>query len=224
MKNTILTAAAIAMIVGVGLVHGSWTSRWRVPPALKAVAQRLEALPTEIGDWTVKDNYEMPPRELAMTGAVGYISRLYVHAGDGQSVNVLALTGLPGNIATHTPDACFPGAGYTLGGQQRFSRPYGEHERPAEFQTALAERGGTNPSLVRLFWSWRSTKGWSAPDDARWAFAAEPMLTKVYITREIVGPKVEPKLDPCTQFMDELLPLIDEAVAVTARPPQVASR
>ena len=50
-----------------------------------------------------------------MAGAVGYISRLYKNPGKGLEISVLLLSGLPGDITTHTPDACYPGAGYDPG-------------------------------------------------------------------------------------------------------------
>jgi hypothetical protein len=226
MKYTIRIATAIAMILGVGLVHGAWTSRWRLPPALKEVAGRIEALPTELGAWTMKADQELSPRELAMTGAVGHISRVYSRQKDGHTdaVSVLLLTGLAGNISTHTPDACYPGSGYTLGNPEKFSRRYGEYDRTAEFQTALAERGGTDPSSLRIFWSWRSSKGWSSPEVARWAFASEPMLTKLYVVREVGNSKVDPKDDPCNAFLAELLPVLDQAVAPSPQPTQDSAK
>jgi len=76
MKNPIYTVAALALIVGSGLVHGAWTNRWRTAPALADLAARLESVPTVLGDWTATSR-AIPPRELAMAGAVGHISRVY---------------------------------------------------------------------------------------------------------------------------------------------------
>ena len=110
MKNTIRIIAALVMIIGTGLVHGAWTNRWRTAPALAALAGRLDSLPKEIGEWTSVSR-ELPAREQTMAGAVGYISRVYTNPGKGLSISVLLLSGLPGDISTHTPDACYPGAG-----------------------------------------------------------------------------------------------------------------
>ena len=128
MKNPIYTVAALALIVGSGLVHGAWTNRWRTAPALADLAARLESVPTVLGDWTATSR-AIPPRELAMAGAVGQISRVYTNPTKGLTVSVLLLCGLPGNISTHTPDVCYPGAGYTLGNGERFVHRYGVPER-----------------------------------------------------------------------------------------------
>lgn len=224
MKNALLVVAALAVIVGSGLVHGAWTNRWGVPPAVKEMAQRIEALPERIGPWTMAESFPLDDRTVAMTGAVGYVSRRYVKTGSNESVNLLVLTGLPGNIGTHTPEDCYPGAGFVLEAPETYTRRYGVPEREAGFQTTLAIRQGTNAATLRLFWSWRSSKGWSSPQDARWAFAAEPTLTKIYVIREIGGSKVTAKDDPCNSFMTAVLPLLDQAVAGQGEPPRVAAR
>ncbi len=217
MKNTIYTVAALALIVGSGLVHGAWTNRWRTAPALAELAARLDSVPTVLGDWTAT-SLALPSSEQAMAGAVGHISRVYTNPTKGLTVSVLLLSGLPGNISTHTPDVCYPGAGYTLGNIERFVHRYGVPERTAEFQTAVAGRAGTKPSRLRLYWAWHGSSGWSAPENPRWAFSAEPMLSKLYIVRDTGGVAVDPKEDPCTQFLSLLLPEVDRVMSPSGQP------
>ncbi|MBV8309680.1 MAG: exosortase-associated EpsI family protein, partial [Planctomycetaceae bacterium] len=109
MKNPISAVAALALIVGSGLIHGTWTNRWRTAPALAELAARLDSVPTVLGDWTATAQ-AIPPRQMAIAGAVGQISRVYTNPTKGLTVSVLLLCGLPGNISTHTPDVCYPGA------------------------------------------------------------------------------------------------------------------
>ena len=216
MKTPIYTVAALALIVGSGLVHGRWTNRWRTAPALAELVARLDSVPMVLGDWTATSR-AIPPRELAMTGAVGYITRVYTNPTKGLAVSIMLLSGLPGNITTHTPDACYPGAGYTLGNGERFVHRYGVPERAAEFQTAIASRAGTDPSTLRLYWAWHGPSGWSAPGNARWAFAAEPMLSKLYIVRETSGATIDPKADPAAQFMSLLLPELERLISASSQ-------
>jgi hypothetical protein len=51
MTYVIRITAAVALIVGAGLIQGKWTNRWGVPPELAALAQRVDAVPLVIGDW-----------------------------------------------------------------------------------------------------------------------------------------------------------------------------
>jgi Protein of unknown function (DUF3485) len=216
MNNPVHTVAALALIVGSGIVHGDWTNRWRTSPALAELACRLESVPTVLGDWTATSE-AIPPKQLAMAGAVGQISRVYTDPTKGLTVSVLLLCGLPGNVSTHTPDVCYPGAGYLLGNSDRFVHRYGIPERAAEFQTSVARRAGTKPSSLRLFWAWHGSNGWSAPASPRWAFAAEPMLSKLYIVRETGGVEVDPEGDPCNQFLALLLPELDRVMSASGQ-------
>ncbi len=164
-----------------------------------------------IGDWTATP-FELGPRERKLAGAEACLARLYTNAARGTSVSVLLLGGRPGDIASHTPDICYRGAGYALGTPLPFEyRPRNDGPR-AGFRTATAARAGANPSVLRIFWSWNTPKGWSAPEDARWQFASEPTLCKLYVVRETGGAAVEPDRDPCKDFLDLFLPVLDRAV------------
>ena len=222
MSNILRVSAALALLIGAGLVHGSWTSRWRPAPALLEMAERLQKLPLETRGWTATAR-TLPPRELAMTGAVGYISRIYHNSSKGLNISVLLLSGLPGDISTHTPDVCYPGAGYTLDASTRHVCRYGSPEVPAEFRTAVAKKGGVNPSVLRIYWGWRGSKGWSAPEDPRWAFGSEPVLTKLYVVRETSGQAADPKDDPCDEFMSQLLAELDSVISPAAGHPAADS-
>jgi hypothetical protein len=209
--NIIRISAAVVILIAAGLVHGAWTNRWGPSPELAALATRFDCVPMKIGDWSGTP-FELPPNERAMAGAVACLARRYSNQGRGQTVTVLLLGGLPGDISTHTPAVCYPGAGYTLSDPSAFKRKAGEGDRQAEFQTAVATRGGTRPSILRIFWSWNASKGWSTPDDARWQFAAEPALSKLYVIRETAGAVVDPASDPCNDFMDVFLPELERLV------------
>jgi hypothetical protein len=209
--NLVRLTAAAGLIIGAGIVQGSWTNRWGTPPALAALAARFDTVPMTIGDWTAVP-FEIGARERKLAGAEACLSRVYTNDRRGVSVSVLLLAGLPGDIATHTPDICYRGAGYELSTPAAFTHRSPGEERGAEFRTARAVRGGANPSVLRIFWTWRSAKGWGAPGDARWKFASEPMLSKLYVVRETGGVDVETDRDPCNDFLNVLLPELDRAV------------
>jgi hypothetical protein len=208
--------AAAVLIVGAGLVHGSWTDRWRTSPALAALAARFETVPMVIGDWK-GTSFELPAEERAMAGAVACLGREYSNPSRGAKVSVLFLGGLPGKISTHTPDVCYRGGGYVLDSPTSFQRRYGPDERPAEFKTMLATKQGTSPSVLRIFWSWNASEEWSAPEEPRWKFGAAPALCKLYVIRETAGAVVDPAADPCNDFLTLFLPELDRLVFSAAR-------
>lgn len=208
---TIRIIAAAALIIGAGLVHGAWTNRWGVSPALAALGARFESVPMVLGDWKATA-FELSSRARKMAGAESSLTRVYTNASRGISVSVMLLSGLPGDMTTHTPDVCYPSAGYTLTTAAPFEFRAGPDGPRAGFRTALATRGGANPSVLRIFWTWNASKRWAAPEDARWRFASKPTLCKLYIIRETGGAIVEPERDPCNDFLSVFLPEVDRLV------------
>jgi hypothetical protein len=214
---------AAVLIAGAGLLHGTWTNRWRPSGAVTALAGRIQSVPKEIGDWKVTASFELRPAEIAMVGAAGYVSWQYTNASRGVSVSVLLLGGLPGKISTHPPDVCYRGGGYTLDSPSPYVYRYGPDGRQAEFATMTAAREGTNPSTQRIFWAWNASKGWLAPQAPRWQFAAEPALCKLYVIREISGVIVDPASDPCNDFLNVFLPELDRILFSVPRAELAAS-
>jgi hypothetical protein len=210
-SSTIRIIAPVTIIIAAGLVHGTWTNRLRPSPELTAQAARLQSIPVVIGEWTATE-MALPARERAKAGAVSYIARTYTKPGRGGSVSVLLLCGLPGVISTHTPDVCYHGNGYTLEDTSNFARSYGPGEVRAQFRTAVATRNDTNPSVLRIFWSWNDSKRWSAPENARWEFASAPALLKLYVLRETSGAIVDPSSDSINDFLTLFLPEIDRCL------------
>ncbi len=208
-------SAAVVLIVGAGLLQGAWTNRWGLSPPLAALGSRFESVPMVIGDWK-GTKFGLPPRERAMAGAAACLARRYHNPSRGVAITVLLLAGLPGDIATHTPDVCYPSAGYTLSSFAPYEYNYGRDNCRAEFRTALAVREGPNPSVLRIFWSWNAAKGWRAPQDARWSLASEPALCKLYVIRETAGPVVDPGSDGCNEFLSVFLPELDRLVFAAA--------
>jgi hypothetical protein len=207
----IRTAAIAAVIIGAGLVHGAWTNRWGRSPEMAALAARFESVPMAIGEWTAAP-FELGVRERKMAGAEACLARAYTNPGRGVTVSVLLIGGLPGKISTHTPEICYTAAGYDLGTPAAYDRRYGPDGRRANFRTALATRRGANPDALRILWTWHASTGWVAPEEPRLTFASEPTLCKLYVVRKAGGAAVEPDRDPCNDFLDVLLPVLDRTV------------
>jgi Protein of unknown function (DUF3485) len=218
-------AAAIVLIVGAGLIQGVWTDRWGVSPQQVALRSRIESIPLSMGEWQGKA-FELPAEDRAVAGATACFGAVYTNASRGVSISVLLLGGLPGKISTHTPDVCYRGSGYTLSSPAEFGYRYrsGGDERTATFRTSLASRGGTNPSSLRIFWTWNESKGWSAPENPRWTFASSATLCKLYVVRETWGQAAEAESDPCKDFLAVFLPELDRRVFLATDETQSTSR
>ena len=193
----IRVSAAVLLIVGAGLVDGAWTNRWRPLPELVALTAKFDSLPMVIGDWE-GTAFELARQRTGHGRRGGLHLPEVLESGRGVTVSVLLLGGLPGDISNHTPDVCYPGAGYSLNASRPLITAMGQAEKRAGFRTGLAMRGGVSPSVLRILWGWNASKGWAAPEEPRWSFASEPWLCKLYVIRETGGSAVKPEDDPCS--------------------------
>lgn len=200
--------AAVILIVGTGILHGSWTNRWRPSGEAMKLAARLESVPMDIGAWK-GTAVDVPTVDRQSAGGDACLARQYSDPNRGVTLLVVFLAGLPARISSHPPEACFPAAGYAMRPTVTLGMPYGRDNRRAEFQTTLAMHEGPPPSAVRIFWSWTAGQRWSAPENPRWKFAHEAVLCKLYVIRETTGAVADPAGDPCVSFLNIFLPELD---------------
>jgi hypothetical protein len=211
MTKLIRVSTAVVLIVGAGVIEGSWTERFGTSAAVAALAERFESIPMTIGDWK-GTSLKLPATDQVKIGATPCLWRVYTNPTRGISVSVLLLGGLPGKLSTHAPDICYAGRGYTLGSSISFQRSYGPGNTQAVLRTSLATRGGSDPSVLRLIWGWNAAAGWQAPREPRWQFASKKALCKLYIVRETMGTPEGFDGDPCLDLLGVLLPEIDRFV------------
>jgi hypothetical protein len=137
--------------------------------------------------------------------------RRYVRQGGNDAVLVILMCGRAGQMAVHTPDVCYRGAGYEMAGtQSQQTLPGGARFWTARFRPATP----TSPELA-IHWAWSAEGRWQAPDSPRLTFAGQPYLYKLYVVREA---SAAPGADPViTGFLQELLPVLDEVLFSTGR-------
>jgi hypothetical protein len=202
MRVILLTVVAVAAVIAVGLVQGSWTDRWGNSAALEEAAARLDRVPWQVGDWQGKE-LEMDARQMARSGVARYLARRYQNRFDHTSISILLLCGRAGPVSVHTPDVCYGGAGYEMVG-----RPARHEVAPGtEFWVAtFRAQGLTAPGYVRVWWAWSASGGgWKAAGNPRLAFGRTPALYKLYVTRELTSPEERPEDGPCVEFLRRFL-------------------
>lgn len=177
------TLVAIAFLVAGGAaLNGLATQRWAFAAPDPAVTDRLHALEVRFDDWQPAPvPTDMPTNERSIA-----TSRRYTSPTTGRSAVVTLISGIPGSVSTHTPDVCYPGAGYKTvvpPKKETVDLPGG---RTAEVYVADFEKTTqSKQDRVRVRWAWSTDGGWVAPDRPRWQFAARlakaPELYKVYV-------------------------------------------
>ena len=140
-----IIVAAVALVAAATVVQGRWTERWAPISRDEVIAAaRLleERFPTSFGEWEAEREIESDPKELQAAGAVGHISRLYRNNRTKSRVSAFVVCALPYDASAHTPDRCYPGAGFTIGeAEHRVKVPVGDG-RFAEALTGTFVKAG----------------------------------------------------------------------------------
>ncbi len=133
------------------LVHGAATQRWGVFTSDEERTARLHTTEVRFEDWQPTEvPTEMPLNERSMA-----TSRRYESVSTKRSAIVSFISGIPGSVATHTPDVCYPASGYkTLRGvrKETFKLPNG---RECTIYVAdFEKKTQTKFDRVRVRWAW----------------------------------------------------------------------
>jgi hypothetical protein len=191
-----------------GIIHGRMNRRWGGRQELPELAARLKELPTEIGPWHMRAEQPLAPAAEAMLECAGYVSRQYENRKTGEVVTMAVLLGPAGPISVHTPDVCYSSQEYTIRQapeQTQFGANEGSHDEL--FSTTL-QSTRLDAGYLRVYYGWSAGGPWSAPPDARFAFAGRPYLYKLQVAGSLSSPVAEKASDPCLNFIKELLPVV----------------
>ncbi|QEG32582.1 hypothetical protein GobsT_74380 [Gemmata obscuriglobus] len=175
--------SVLALVVCGAFVHGAVTQRWNIVASNTARTDRLHNLEVKFEDLRSEPvDTEMPLNERSVA-----TSRRYFGAGGAVAV-VSFISGIPGSVATHTPDVCYPGSGYkTLRAPRK--ETFEVNGVPAAVYVAdFEKKTQTKVDRVRVRWAWTTDGAWVAPDNPRWQFASQlraPTIYKVYIASSL---------------------------------------
>src|SRR6478672_8959424 len=109
-------AAAVVIMLVSAVVQGRWSERWGTFPELELYAQQLDAIPMQIGEWQGQDLGKSDEKVRQISGAVGEMMRTYSNAA-GEEVLVSIICARQRDIFYHTPERCYPAAGFDMQGE-----------------------------------------------------------------------------------------------------------
>jgi hypothetical protein len=204
---------ALAMVVCATYLQGRMTDRWsgrNVTAELKRAATLLESrFPERFAGWESVEELAASPRELEKAGAVGHVSRIYKNAKSKAAISTFVVCATPRDASGHTPDRCYPGAGFEIAETEHRETVPLTDGREAQVFTGTFRRAG---QTLRVFWTYGVDGGWIAPQIARIELADAKAVYKLYaiIDETSLPPGVGTKV--CRQFLAELLPCFDTAL------------
>jgi hypothetical protein len=225
--------AAVLMVAGVTIVQGMWTERWAKRQdlaGLERAARLLErAFPKTFGDWSYDRELESDPRELERAGAVGHVSQLFRNGRTKTPVSAFVVCATPHDASGHTPDRCYPGAGFEIAEPEHRETIKLTDGRLAEAFTGTFRKQG---QTLRVFWTYGvsspdpdapkdapadQTKTrqlrWIAPGIARIALNDETAVYKLYAIIDQTKLTASQATFECNDFLAQLLPALDAQIA-----------
>jgi exosortase len=196
---------AICTLLATGLVHGFRTNRWGLSSELELASFRVEGLPMTVGNWKGTPA-TLDRREMLAAGLDGFVLRTYKNEATGKSLTLLLVCGRPGPVSVHTPEICYPGAGYEIVQAHPVKIQVGA-ESGGDFVMADFERRETIPAdRLRIYWSWNASGTWSVPESPRIVFAPHPVVYKLYLISAVTKYREQSTEDGMADFLGQLLP------------------
>ena len=212
--TTLATAGAVLLVVGVTILQGMWTDRWtgrNVDEALLKAARLLEErFPEGFGEWELEQEIESDPKELERAGAVGHVSRLYRNTRTKSRISVFVVCATYYDASGHTPDRCYPGAGFEIAEAEHRQTVTLQGGGKADTYTGTFRKQG---QTLRVFWTYRVGAGWVAPQIARIELAGEPAVYKLYAIIDETRIRGAQATSECLDFLSFLLPAFDASLA-----------
>jgi hypothetical protein len=211
----IMTAGSLIAIPG--FVQGIWSGRWNRSQELETAVASLERVPLHIGEWK-GHSVQLDRDQIEGADLAGYLCVRYENQRDGRIVTVILMCGRSGPVSVHTPDICWPGAGYDLVARpSRWNPGIDYAAQPAEFWTARFQKNeAAAPFFRRVYWAWSAGGAWQAPDKPRLAYARHSALYKLYLIQEVSGTDEQVPDEECDDFIQLLLPELEQALFATS--------
>lgn len=213
MSGWITIVLGVGAVIGVTAVQGVLTERWGgkdVAGELRRDAEILEAsFPKQFGSWQMVSDTEADPTQLKAAGAVGHISREYKNADTGARIGVFVVCATPKDASGHTPDRCYPSAGFEIAEQEHREVIELDNGTKAEAFSGSFKKPGES---LRIMWTYAATGKWMAPQIARIELANFPAVYKLYAIVNETGMSRGEGTRIGLQFLADLIPEFDRVI------------
>jgi len=177
-RTSHLVAVAV-LLVGSAVCHGYWTNRWTGLATSHLDGDIVATIDPKIGDWEGGESTSQSEE-----GQRPYsMARRFTNHHLNKSVTISLISGIPGKVATHTPDVCYPGSGYRMKTEIKLIQiPIGEGKVIDCYMSEFQKTTASGTETLRVRWTWTDGDGeWNAPSYPRWFYARSPILHKLYV-------------------------------------------
>lgn len=197
----------------------------KVDAALEAGRQSpfpLEQIPTTLKSWK-GETTEMDEKIVRATGSTDRITRRYVDQRTGVNLDVIVLYGPTSDMFIHSPELCYPKAGFHTSGDARSCRvPVGKGTVP--FRSLVFAKGeGGHTELQEIYYSWRYNGRWTPNVSSPKESQRIPGMYKVQIARRVFANENLEHDNPAEAFLEVLIPELERRFAGEPTGPTTAS-
>ena len=175
----------------------------------------LNDLPMTMGPWEGHDDV-VDEQIIRITGSTDSIFRTYQHQVTGQRVGLLVLFGPAIMMYGHTPERCYPSAGFDqLSGPR--ARTVEADGKSWPFRELVYAKGeGGQSEVQEVYYSWKYSGKWTPNPATHKEFRRIPGMFKVQAVRGIRNEKELEMLDdgnPCEALLAQLMPDLEGRIA-----------
>ena len=202
-------AAVMALTLAGGVLEGRIRNRWGPSETMLAAAQKLEDVPHQFGGpgndrWQLQSSETMNPYVIEMLECTGYIVRTYANPRTGESVSLFVIVGPAGPIAVHTPEICYSSQNYKSRDPRKRVAIADAQGQDDQFWALTFKTKDVREDLLRVYYAWSTGNRWSAPNDARFAFAGWPYLYKIQLSSHLPAGTDLKTGDTCREILEGL--------------------
>jgi Protein of unknown function (DUF3485) len=183
----------------------------------------LAKLPRDLGAGSIKEWHALPDTEAVLdpqiarvAGSVDSLVRVYRDDLTGVAVTVLVLYGRAETITRHTPQVCYPSAGYGLvDGGEVISVPTntGAGGVPAAFLGLVFAKKGGMGDREEVYYSFRHEDQWTPGVEGNWrALRYSPGAFKIQVQRKVTDTEYRHLDNPSSRFLSVLMPTLEGLV------------
>ena len=152
----------------------------------------LKEFPKVLGGWHEVEGSEitLDPQVARIAGSSDHLIRTYVNDMNGERVSVTILYGLAYLVWPHTPDACYPAAGFKKVPPSRdVEIDVPETTTKARFREQNFAKYQTGAGIYQqVYYSLRNAGEWGLNLENNWkSFRYHPGMFKVQVQRQVVA-------------------------------------
>jgi hypothetical protein len=197
----------------------------------------LSRLPRVAGSWQAGEGSEtqLDPDVARIAGSTDHIVRSYLDEKSGEQASALILYGMAATVFAHTPEACYPSAGYQLvKGPVDGTITLPDAKEPVRYRWAIyVKRVAGISRYEEAYYTFRHNGEWLPDIAGRWKmFRYHPSIFKVQIAHPVSSLSESGKGGACELLLTELVRQIEERLtaggpgqAVTsAKMPEAAAK